>query len=85
MAAVYMYVRCDDINLGRTNRKEELEDVKVTSTGAGWDGFSIACHPPSPPPTKQRPGAGARRISTVITAADGESRAAATIRIIMSQ
>lgn len=42
MGAVYMCVRCDDISLGRTNRNEELENVKLTSAGAGWDGFGIA-------------------------------------------
>lgn len=65
VGAVYMCVRCDNISLGRTDGNEEPENVKLTSTGAGWDGFGIArrrvtltltphfsC--PAPPPTKQR-------------------------------
>lgn len=42
VGAVYMYVRCDDISLGRTNRNEELENVKLICTRAGWDGFRAA-------------------------------------------
>lgn len=83
MGAVYMYVRCDDISRGRTNGNEEPENVKFTSTGSGRDGFRIARRrvtltltphfscPTPPNKAERKPGAGARRIFTVIRAADG--------------
>lgn len=85
VGAVYMCVRCDNISLGRTNRNEEPENVKLTSTGAGWDGFGIARRrvtltltphfscPAPPNEAERKPGTGARRIFTVITVADGVS------------